>query len=251
MKASQIVFRACLKLGFFSLAGIVLAGCSSTKYEDPINPSSPYVFPGQNPTAPPAGQSAPSPSPAPPAITNPGPPVGNQPAPARQPANDAQTASSILRAGDTLVISFSDLPPPGIPPITTELGSDGKITLPFNIIVQAIGKTTRQLEQEIRSEYVPKYYRYLTITVKTDLRFFHVAGEVKVPAAIPYRGDTTVLRAIGAAGGFTDFAKRSKVLLTRPDGKKYTIDADKALRDQSKDLPVYPGDYVYVPKRLW
>jgi polysaccharide export outer membrane protein len=154
----------------------------------------------------------------------------------------------MLRAGDTIMISFGDIPQP-IAPITQELGADGKITLPFNIIVQAIGKTTRQLEQEIRSEYVPKYYNYLTVTVKTDMRFFHVGGEVKVPSALPYRGETTVLRAIGAAGGFTDFAKRSRILLTRSNGEKHTIDSEKALKDPRKDLAVYPGDYVYVPKR--
>lgn len=155
----------------------------------------------------------------------------------------------MLRSGDTIMISFSDLPPPGLLPITTELGADGKITLHFNVIIQAIGKTTRQLEQEIRSEYVPKYFRYLTVTVKPEMRFFHVGGEVKVPAAVPYRGDTSVVRAIGAAGGFTDFAKRSKVLLTRSTGENQTIDYDKALKDPRKDLPVYPGDHIYVPKR--
>ena len=226
------------------LVGLLWTGCGSLHYaDDPVNPATPYVFPGQAT----AGQPSP-PTSAQPATPPQDVPVGVAPVVSPK---DALAASSMLRSGDTIVISFSDIPPPGILPITTELGADGKITLPFNIIVQAIGKTTRQLEQEIRSEYVPKYFRYLTVTVKTEMRFFHVGGEVKVPAAIPYRSKTSVLRAVEAAGGFTDFAKRSKVLLTRANGEKHTINADKARGDLNKDLEVYPGDYIYVPRRVW
>src|SRR5262245_58564755 len=238
MKLSQKRSKPVWGLGACWLVAFLLTGCGSTQH-DPVNPATPYVFPGQASS----GQSAPPKS-------SPGQdpvvPVGEQ-----RPGTPGESlgASSMLRAGDTIVISFSDLPAPGILPITTELGADGKITLPFNITVQAIGKTTRQLEQEIRSEYVPKYYRYLTVTAKTEMRFFHVGGEVKLPSAVPYRGKTSVLRAVEAAGGFTDYARRSKVLLTRSNGEKHTIDANKARENLNKDLEVYPGDYIYVPRR--
>jgi protein involved in polysaccharide export with SLBB domain len=234
MKSPYKRFDPCLLLGACLVAGLLLAGCAST--HDPVNPAAPYVFPGQGPAG-----SATAAAPGHNTLE----PVGR---PMVQPRGESLSASSMLRPGDTIVVSFSDLPQQ-ILPVTTELGADGKITLPFNIIVQAVGKTTRQLEQEIRSEYVPKYYRYLTVTVKTEMRFFHVGGEVKVPSAIPYRGETSVLRAVEAAGGFTDFAKRSKVLLTRSTGEKFTINADKARGDGNKDLKVYSGDYIYVPRR--
>jgi protein involved in polysaccharide export with SLBB domain len=240
MKLAQKRFTPCLGPGACLLAGFLLTGCgSSHSANDPVNPSTPYVFPGQTT----AGQYPPPPSSAAP---------GTNLAPVAVPTvspRESPNTSSMLRSGDTIMISFSDLPPPGLLPITTELGADGKITLPFNIVLQALGKTTRQLEQEIRAEYVPKYYKYLTVTVKPEMRFFHVNGEVKVPAAVPYRGETSVVRAIGAAGGFTDFARRSKILLTRSNGEKQMIDYDKALKDPRKDLPVYPGDHINVPRR--
>ena len=234
-------------LGALLLVGWLVAGCRSSQPDDPVNPATPYLFPGQTTVGQASAPVSSAPAPATGGQTSVV-PVGVTPVVSPR---DSLAASSMLRPGDTIVISFSDLPPPGLLPITTELGADGKITLPFNIIVQAIGKTTRQLEQEIRSEYVPKYYKYLTVTVKTEVRFFHVGGEVKVPAAIPYRGKTSVLRAVEAAGGFTDFAKRSKVLLTRSNGEKHTVNADKARGDLIKDLEVFPGDYVYVPRRIW
>jgi len=58
------------------------------------------------------------------------------------------------------------------------------------------------------------------------------------------------VRAISVAGGFTDFAKRTKVQLTH-NGKTQIINVDKAIRDPRLDVPVYPGDTIYVPRRLF
>ena len=158
-------------------------------------------------------------------------------------------ALTVFRPGDSLIVSFSDLPLPGLLPINVDLGPDGKITLHHNVQVYALGKTARGLEQEIRSEFVPKFYKYLTVTIKTEMRFFHVNGEVKVPAIYPWRGEMSVLRAIGQAGGFNDWSRKKKVQLTRSTGQKFVVDCEKAQMDPSKDLPVYPGDYINVPRK--
>jgi polysaccharide export outer membrane protein len=156
----------------------------------------------------------------------------------------------VFRPGDNMIVSFSDLPAQvALTPIAADLGADGMIRLHHNVSVYALGKTPRSLEQEIRSEFVPKYYKYLTVTIKSDLRFFHVNGEVRVPSQYPWRGENTVLRAIGQAGGFTDWAKKSKVKVTRSNGQQFIVNCDKALKDPTKDLPVYPGDYIDIPKK--
>ena len=62
----------------------------------------------------------------------------------------------------------------------------------------------------------------------------------------------TVLKAIQSASDFTDFAKKKKVQLTRSNGrKKETINCEKARQDPKLDLPIYPGDNIYVPRRFW
>jgi polysaccharide export outer membrane protein len=81
------------------------------------------------------------------------------------------------------------------------------------------------------------------------MRYFHVNGEVKSPSMYPWKGEPTVLRAIGAAGGFTDWANRKKVQLNRSNGQKFTINCWDAEKDGKKDLPVFPGDYIYVPRK--
>jgi protein involved in polysaccharide export with SLBB domain len=58
-----------------------------------------------------------------------------------------------------------------------------------------------------------------------------------------------VLSAITAAGGFNNFAARTRVQLTRQDGKIFLLNCKKALKDPSLDLEVFPGDRVFVDKQ--
>ena len=55
---------------------------------------------------------------------------------------------------------------------------------------------------------------------------------------------TEGLGAIKAAGGFTDFANKKRVKLTRADGTTETVNCIKALEDPHLDLEVFPGDGI-------
>jgi len=249
------------KSGWLGLSGWLLAACALTGCQhlyyagtaspaDPINPQTPFAFPVP-PAAPALGGEAP---PAvPPPVANPSallPITAAPPPPAAQGAV-ANPALTVLRVGDMTTITFADLPSPGIPKHEERIREDGKITLPFNITVQAAGKTAGQLQEDIRKEYVPKYYNYLTVTVKAEERFYYVGGEVKIAGRIQYLGDMTVLRAIDTAGGFTDFANRKNIELTRGTGEKIAINWFKAVKDPRLDKPVYANDQVLVHKRIW
>jgi polysaccharide export outer membrane protein len=157
----------------------------------------------------------------------------------------------ILQAGDPISITFSDVPPPGIEKWQGRIGEDGNITLHLNVTIKAIGKTPNQVSQEIRDAYVPKYYKYLTATVQPEERFYFVGGEVRAPGSRPYSGTMTVTRAIDTAGGFTDYAKRTEIILTRANGNKFKINYKKAIKDPAHDPVVYPNDRVEVGRRLW
>ncbi len=167
------------------------------------------------------------------------------------PASTNRMGPDLLQPGIKLTIEFLDLPNP-IQPLVQTIHEDGTITLPFSQEVMAAGKNKGQLEDEIRALYVPKYYRRLTVNIKTEDRFFYVGGEVKAPGRQLYIGEMTVLKAIQSASDFTDFAKKKKVQLTRSNArKKETINCEKARQDPKLDLPIYPGDNIYVPRRFW
>ncbi len=162
------------------------------------------------------------------------------------------TPIDIIEAGAALRITFSDLPILQ-QPFEDRVKQDGTITLMLNQTFKAAGKTRSELEKEIRDRYVPKYYLNMTVqvTIQEQTRFYFVGGEVKAPGRQVYLGPMTVLKAIQSCGDFTDFAKRTAVELTRPDGRKFEVDCKKARQDPSLDLDVYPGDKIYVPRKLW
>lgn len=150
---------------------------------------------------------------------------------------------------DLVTVTFSGLNPP--PPEHNErIKEDGTITLPYIGAVQAAGKSTGELQKEIHDLYVPKYYVRLTVTVKSLERSYTVGGEVRAPGPKGYLPLTTVTKAIQAAGGFTDFAQKKKVKLTRA-GKTIIVNCKEAEEDPRKDPAVIPGDKIYVPRRLF
>jgi polysaccharide export outer membrane protein len=155
-----------------------------------------------------------------------------------------------LRIGDTVKIDFSSFSERQIQPHEEQIKDDGTITLPYVGEVEAAGKTTGEL-QKILQKAFERYFQNMTVTVKAPDRYYSVGGQVKLPNRQVYVGGTTIIKAIQSAGDLTDFANRKKIQLTRANGKTYIINYDKALRDPKLDLPVYPGDSIHVPQRLF
>ncbi len=86
----------------------------------------------------------------------------------------------------------------------------------------------------------------------------YVLGQVKRPAAIqiPPEKPLTVLEAITSVGGFTDIAATSKVRVLRmQNGKQTSIDVDVTQitkqGNKSLDIPLMPGDVVFVPQSMF
>jgi len=174
---------------------------------------------------------------------------------AAQPGDDPSgiRTTEILNIGDSLTIVYSDLPTP-TPPFEGQIKADGTITLILNKTFQAAGKTRSELEKEIRDAYVPSYFRHMTATIKVkeESRLYYVGGQVRAPGRYPYLSRTTVLKAIQAAGDFTDFANRKKVKVTRSDGKTTVmVNTTKVLNGSLPDVEVFPGDSIYVYKKIF
>jgi polysaccharide export outer membrane protein len=158
-------------------------------------------------------------------------------------------AYDVLRVGDKLTVRLSDIPNPP-EPIEQRVREDGMITLTQGIQVVAANKKPADVEAAIIREYVPKFYTRITVSVKSEERAFYVDGEVKTPNRYVYAAEMTVLKAISVAGGFTEFANKTNVEVTRINGEKpIIVDCKKALRIPKLDIPIYPGDHVFVRKR--
>jgi polysaccharide export outer membrane protein len=80
-----------------------------------------------------------------------------------------------------------------------------------------------------------------------------VIGQVKQPQAIAYRDGMTVLDAILAVGGLTDYAAGNRARIVRMvDGREKDIPVHLGSLvnggDMSQNLPLKPGDVLVVPE---
>ena len=149
--------------------------------------------------------------------------------------------------GDLVTLKFSGAVEK-IPAYEERIKEDGTITLPLLGVVQAVGKTPGELQNEVYHLYVPRFYKKLTIAYLPESRIYYVGGQVRSRGRQVYLGPTTVTKAIERAGGLSEFAGRAtRVQLTRSDGKMFIVNCIKAAKDPSFDLPVYPGDRIDVP----
>ena len=167
--------------------------------------------------------------------------------------NSLQAEAARFQAGETVSISSSTgsemVPGPiSATPQAYLIADDGTISLPLVGSVMATGKTPGELQKIITQLYVPNYFTRLAVTVTAQNRVYYVGGEVVHPGPEEYLGQTTVTKAIQAAGDFTQFASHN-VWLTRSDGTRILVHVDKALRDSASDPPVFPGDQIQVPRR--
>lgn len=174
---------------------------------------------------------------------------GNGRAPA-QPQGGAPvgTSTDILRVGEKVQVLLADVPTGNILHEVT-ISEDGKITLHLDQSFVAAGKTRSKLEAEIRLRYVPNFYTKMTVTVKQEDRFVYVGGFVKVPNRYPYTPGLTVLKAISAAGDFSEFGDKTKVTITRTGDVQESMDCKAAIENPTLDRTLLPGDRIYVPRR--
>ena len=155
-----------------------------------------------------------------------------------------------FHVGDSVIVSVTGIPME-ISPHQEAIKEDGTITLPDIGKVTAAGKTAGELQDAIHDLYVPSIYTRATVTVNVGDRIYYVRGEVKAPGRQVYTAETTVTRAITAAGDFTDFSDRKNVWLIRANGQRFKVDCQKALEHPELDPPVYPGDQIEVKKSWW
>lgn len=159
---------------------------------------------------------------------------------------------NVFQVGDLVTVTFSGVSDPtAMPSHTEKVANNGCINLDYIGQIKAAGKTAGELQMEIQTNYVPKYFQNLTVTVVPPAQYYYVGGEVKMPGAKDYLGQTDVIKAIQSAGDFTDFANKKKVKLTRSNGQQVTVNVIKALQDAKYDAQVYPGDTIHVPRRWY
>lgn len=157
---------------------------------------------------------------------------------------------SVFNTGDRMSIVLSDFPS-GPVKYPLKIADDGNIVLHLNQVFRAAGKTPTLLQTEIHERYVPSYYPRMTVQVAAEEQFFFVQGHVNNPNRFPYSSGMTVMKAISTSSGFDPFAKKWAVIVTRQNGQKFQVNCERAKTDARYDLPIFPGDRINVPRRIY
>jgi polysaccharide biosynthesis/export protein len=131
---------------------------------------------------------------------------------------------------------------------------DGMISLPLLDDVQAAGLTPMQLRDVIVKKLTDYMPAPEVSVIVDEVRSFKVSvmGEVMRPARYELKSVTTVLDVLAQAGGFNQFANRSRIVILRPNGKGMTripFNYNKVIGSGGEDENFYlqSGDIVLVP----
>ena len=150
-------------------------------------------------------------------------------------------------------------------PRSLTVTDSGDLEVPYIGRFPAVGKSCKELASQIKSELEKEYYYQATVVIAVNLMAksrgrVYLVGPVHLPGPeeIPSDETLTLSKAILRAGGFTDFADKKNVKVTRqarvPGAKDetFTINVEKVLEKGAveSDLPLEPGDLVYVPEKL-
>lgn len=164
----------------------------------------------------------------------------------------SEEVSGRLRPGDQVQIAldFGVQPGQSVQSFGLSIDENGEIELSLVGRIKAAEFTASELAERIEGNYVPRYYVRCNATVLVAARFFYVGGEVRSPGRFPWIEDTTLLKAINTAAGFTDYANRRKVELIH--GKdRHVYDCEEMQRNPSKEVPIRPGDTITVPRSIF
>ena len=140
---------------------------------------------------------------------------------------------------------------------------DGRITTPLINDMPAVGKTPSMLAADIKkalSQYVtdPRVSVIVENFSGTYSQQVRVIGATEKPASIPYRANMTLLDAMIAVGGLSQYAAGNKAKLIRHDrdtGEQHEYQlhiADLLKRgDSSANVSLQPGDVIIIPESMF
>jgi polysaccharide export outer membrane protein len=186
-------------------------------------------------------------------------PAASTAAPATDAARPAAPSSSVaemldyrIGVGDVLAVLFwrdKDLSAEVV------VRPDGIITLPVLNEVEAVGLTTEELRERVAEKALKFVAQPPVVSVvvrQIHSRSVYITGRVLRPGTYPLNGPLTVVQLIATAGGLTEYAKASKIVIVRTEGDKqvsFRFNFKDVInqKELGQNIALRPGDTVIVP----
>lgn len=129
------------------------------------------------------------------------------------------------------------------------IDKEGMIDFPYMGKLKIAGKTVHETQAFV-TEKLKEYLVNVVVTVRWGGIRFSVLGEVRVPGKfLVLQNQLTILEALAQAGDFTDFAKRSEVLVireTQEGVKTFKMNLLDSSVMNSPGFFIQPDDVIYV-----
>lgn len=139
------------------------------------------------------------------------------------------------------------------------INDNGELEVPYIGLVPAAGRSCKELAYTVKAALEREYYYHATVIIAVDhiseksRGKVYVSGYVKSsgPQEIPADETYTVSKAVIRAGGFTDFADKREVKLTRKNGVTTIVDLKRIIEQgrSDEDPVLQPDDQIFVPAR--
>ncbi len=140
---------------------------------------------------------------------------------------------------------------------------DGRITTPLISDMSAVGKTPKALAEDIK-QALSQYVENPLVSVIVDKfsgtfgQQIRVIGATEKPASLPYRANMTLLDAMIAVGGLSEYAAGNKARLVRfnkETGKQdeYALRINDLIKqgDTKANVLLAPGDVIIIPESIF
>lgn len=140
---------------------------------------------------------------------------------------------------------------------------DGRITTPLITDMPAVGKTPAMLAEDIKlalSQYIqnPLVSVIVNNFSGTYSQQIRVVGATEKPASIPYRANMTLLDAMIAVGGLSQFAAGNRGRLVRFDRysgtqREFKVRINDLVKkgDTRANVLLQPGDVIIIPESMF
>ena len=137
----------------------------------------------------------------------------------------------------------------------------GEVDVPLIGRVRAAGKSTDQLQADIKAQLEREYYYHATVIMgldnvapKASRGRVYVTGAVRAEGSVELPTDEpmTVSKAITKVGGFKDFANQGAVTIQRKGGppKGIRVDVGAIKKGKIQDVTLQPEDLIVVPEKF-
>ena len=137
---------------------------------------------------------------------------------------------------------------------------DGRITTPLITDMPAVGKTPSMLAEDLKlqlSQYIqdPLVSVIVNKFAGTFSQQVRVIGATTKPASLPYRANMTLLDAMIAVGGLSEYASGNRAKLIRFDKesgsqREFSLRLGDLLRkgESKANVMLKPGDVIIIPE---